>query len=164
MNGNYYGDGNQPQPPQNNGYQPQGNGYPPQNNGYQPQGNGYPPQNNGYIQPNGQQFQPPLNNNIYGPQDPGKGLAAGSLVCGIIAIIFAWFFGIGAIFGIVAIVLGVISGNKSSEAGFPRNGMAVAGLVCGIIGTVFGAICAAYMVCACLTYSYGTSGLYKYYY
>ncbi len=150
MNGNYYGDGNQPQPPQNNGYQPQGNGY--------------PPQNNGYIQPNGQQFQPPLNNNIYGPQDPGKGLAAGSLVCGIIAIIFAWFFGIGAIFGIVAIVLGVISGNKSSEAGFPRNGMAVAGLVCGIIGTVFGAICAAYMVCACLTYSYGTSGLYKYYY
>lgn len=156
MNGNYYGDGNQP--PQNNGYPPQDNGYMPQNNGYQQPNNQFQPPINNY-------YQSPLNNgfNPMGPEDPGKGLAIGSLVCGIVGIGLAWCFGIGAIVGIVAIILGVISGNKSSAQGFPRNGMAIAGLICGIFATILGAICAVYVVSICFIAMDVNSGIYQYY-
>jgi len=81
------------------------------------------------------------------PNIPGKGLAIGSLVCGIISLVFAWwsFFAlIGLITGIVGVVLGVLGGKKMKMAGFP-SGMATAGLVMSIIGTILSAI--FFMVC-----------------
>ncbi len=155
MDNNLYppnNDGNQPLY-DNNPYQPQDNGYqqnpyPPQNNGYPqdpyaPQDNGYqqslyaPPQNYGYPPPNNGYYVQPLR------KDPGNGFGVASLICGIFGILFSMTFGVGALAGIAAVILSVISGNRSTSAGFRRSGVAIGGMVCGIIAIIFGALCVA---------------------
>ena len=67
------------------------------------------------------------------PQTSGK--AVGSLVCGILAILFSGTVLLGIVLGIVAIVLAV---KAVSEAG--KDGKATGGKVCGIVGIVFSVI------------------------
>lgn len=91
--------------------------------------------------------------------DPGKVMAIISLVLGILGILTGWVWGIGCILGIAAVILGVISGNKSQAAGFPKSGVALAGLICGIVGILLGAGCLACTICSvCNGASLGLSG------
>ena len=76
---------------------------------------------------------------MYQPNQPqqGKGMGIAALVLGIISVVFFWIPFVDIltlILGIVAVVLGVMSGKKG------KNGMATAGLVLGIIGVVLSAI------------------------
>lgn len=79
--------------------------------------------------------------------NPGKGMAAASLVLGIVGLCTDWLYGVGCILGIIALVLAVVSGNKSAAAGCPKSGLATAGLVLGIIAIVWGAGCLICTVC-----------------
>ncbi len=76
----------------------------------------------------------------------GKGMSLGGLICGIVSLVFAWFFSwagfgavVGLIAGIVGVILSVMGGKKSKLAGEP-SGLATAGLVVSIIGLVFSGI------------------------
>ena len=82
-------------------------------------------------------------------EDPGKTKGIIALILGIVGLISAWFFGIGTIFGIVAIILAIASGNASQAAGLKRSGVAVAGLILGILAVVSGAGCLIRTVCTC---------------
>lgn len=69
---------------------------------------------------------------------PGKGAAIGSLVCGIISIVF-WFFGWGALVGLVLGIVGLILASVSKKAGF-EGGLRTGGFVCSLIGLIGSAI------------------------
>lgn len=76
-------------------------------------------------------------------ENKANGLGVGSLVCGIVSLVFAWtgiLALIGLAAGIVAIVLSVRSKKQPG-----KSGMATAGLVTGIIGTVLSGI---FVICA----------------
>ena len=82
-------------------------------------------------------------------------MGVASLVLGIISIICSLFLAglnwLGAILGIIGIVLGAV-GRKDPE----KKGLATAGLVCSIVGFVFGII--MYIACAgCLLGAAGIS-------
>ena len=68
--------------------------------------------------------------------NPNNGMAIGSLICGIVGILMCCCCGIGAIVGIVGIILAICS--KKSNGG-KMSGMALAGLICSIVAIVFGA-------------------------
>lgn len=57
-------------------------------------------------------------------QDPGKGFAIASMVCGIISFICC-----AVVTGILGIVFGTVAKSKGS-----KSGMATAGIICGAIG------------------------------
>lgn len=80
--------------------------------------------------------------------DPGKGMGVASLVLGILGLCTGWLYGVGAILGIIGVVLVAVSGKKSGLVGLPRNGLAIGGLVCSIIAIVSGAGCLMCTVCA----------------
>jgi len=80
--------------------------------------------------------------------DPGKGLAIGSLVLGIIGLLTGWVFGLGCILGIVGVVLAVVANNKNQAAGVARTGLATAGIILGILAIVGGAGCLICTVCS----------------
>ena len=91
-------------------------------------------------------MQPGYQQPMYPPQPPpvvpGKGLGIGSLVCGIVSLVFCWWSLaalVGIIAGVVGIILGVMGGKKMKMASFP-SGMATAGLVISIIGTILSGI------------------------
>ena len=69
---------------------------------------------------------------------PGKGAATASLVLGIVSVVF-WFFGMGAIVGLITGIIGIICSVNAKKAGFV-GGIQTAGLVCSIIGVVGSAI------------------------
>ncbi len=81
-------------------------------------------------------------------------MAVGSLVLGIISLVFAVFGGIfggsfvAAICGIIGIILGALGKKDPAKAG-----MATAGLVMSIIGTVLG--CIVWIACAACLSSIG---------
>ena len=68
--------------------------------------------------------------------NPNNGFAIGSLICGIAGILMCCCCGIGAVVGIVGIVLAICA-RKPNGGKF--SGMAMAGLICSIIAVVFGA-------------------------
>lgn len=81
--------------------------------------------------------------NNYTPQtnggdQPGKGAAIGSLVCGIVSIVF-WFFGLGAIVSVILGIVGLILSSNAKKAGFV-GGMQTAGFVTSLLGLIFGAL------------------------
>lgn len=89
-----------------------------------------------YAQPAQPYGQPQVPNAqpspYYQPMAPrSSGKAVGALICGILAILFAWLPLIGVILGVVAIVLAVQS---VKQAG--KDGKATGGKVCGIVGIV----------------------------
>jgi len=108
-NGNAQGDNNA-----------QGNFTDPQQGGYNAQGN-YNAQNNYNMQP---------------ANDPGHGFAIGSLVCGIVGLVAACCCTfLGAILGIVGIVLAFVSKSKSFDNKFEK--LAMAGLIVSGVAIVF---------------------------
>lgn len=72
-------------------------------------------------------------------QPPSQGLAIGSLVCGILAIITCCFWPFGIVFIIAAVVLGHMALGKinADPARNGGKGMAKAGLITGYIGLLF---------------------------
>lgn len=71
-----------------------------------------------------------------------NGFGIASLILGIIGILTRWYYGLGCILGIIAVVLSV----KSKKQIGP-NGMATAGLILGILAIIFGAFALACTVC-----------------
>lgn len=69
---------------------------------------------------------------------PGKNAAIGSLVCGILSIVF-WFFGVTSLLSLIMGIVGLVLASNSKKAGF-EGGLRTAGFVLSIIGTVFGAL------------------------
>jgi len=67
---------------------------------------------------------------------PNNPLALTSMILGIVGVVLAFFYGIGAIPAIVAVILGHIGmGQIKNSAGTQGgNGMALAGLITGYIG------------------------------
>ena len=91
------------------------------------------------------------------PNVPGKGMAIGSLVCGILSLFFGFVLAwtiyappIGLVCGIVGLIMGIMGGKKMKMAGFP-SGISTAGLIMSIIGIVLSAIftlsCTVCVVC-----------------
>lgn len=70
--------------------------------------------------------------------EPGKGAAIASMVLGIISIV-TWFFGMGALIGLITGVIGLICASNSKKAGFV-GGMRTAGFVCSLIGVIGSAL------------------------
>ena len=90
----------------------------------------YPQQ--GYPQPGyGQPAYP------YAVAPPTDGLALGSMITGIAALVLSCAYGIGLLASPVALVLGKVSLNriKRSEGRLGGHGLALTGLILGIVGT-----------------------------
>ena len=88
--------------------------------------------NNPY--PNPDQNRPPQPSG----EEPGKGAAIGSLVCGIVGLFFA-----GIILGIVGLVLS----SKSKNEGF-EGGLRTAGFILSLLALIFGAVSVCCIVCS----------------
>ncbi|WP_415847587.1 DUF4190 domain-containing protein [Tsukamurella strandjordii] len=67
-------------------------------------------------------------------QSGTNGLAIASLVCGILSIPSACVWGLGILFGIAAIIMGIIAMKQTKQTGQDGNGMALAGLITGVVG------------------------------
>lgn len=93
---------------------------------------------------------------------PGKGAAIGSLVCGIVSIVF-WFFGITSILSLILGIAGLILSSSAKKAGY-NEGLRTAGFVLSLLGTIFGAlIFVSCIACAgCLGAAGGLSALSTY--
>lgn len=72
------------------------------------------------------------------PQQGGKGLAIAALVLGVLALITSWTVLGGIIFGLIAVVLGVIASGRAKRGRAGGRGMAITGLVLGVLGIVIG--------------------------
>lgn len=72
----------------------------------------------------------------YAPAAPTDGLSIAALICGILAIISCYIWGL---FGLPAVICGHLSLKKIKNSPTPiaGKGMAIAGLICGYIGIVF---------------------------
>jgi hypothetical protein len=79
--------------------------------------------------------------------EPGKGAAIGSLVCGIVAVVL-WWFGVSAIVSVVLGIVGLILAANAKKAGF-QGGMQTAGFVLSLIGLIGGAI--VFVACVACT-------------
>ena len=78
--------------------------------------------------------------------DNGHGLAVGSLVCGIIAVV-CWFFGYGSFLSIVLGIVGLVLAGNAKKAGNDE-GMRTAGFVLSLLGLIGGFIVFFYLVIA----------------
>lgn len=86
---------------------------------------------------------------------PGKGAATGSLVCGIVAVVF-WFFGVTSILSLILGVVGLILASSAKKAGFD-GGIRTAGFVLSLLGVIFGAV--IFVACVACAGALGASGL-----
>lgn len=102
-----------------------------QNSQYNPQfRQQYPPnQGQGYYNPNyGQnQYQKPVTNQP-------NGLAIAGMILGILSIPASCCYGIGALLGLIGLVLSLLSKKKGIDTGY--SGMAIAGIVTSVIGII----------------------------
>lgn len=69
---------------------------------------------------------------------PGKGSAIGSLVCGILSIVFS-FFSISSIIGLILGIVGLVLANDSKKAGY-NDGLRTGGFVVSLIGVILSSI------------------------
>jgi hypothetical protein len=77
-----------------------------------------------------------------------NGLAVAALVVGIIAVVTS-FCVIGALAGIIAVVLGVLGLQRARrEPGEPQKGLAIAGIVTGAVAVVVAALAVSFFVFA----------------
>ena len=106
----------------------QPSGQQPGGYGQQPGGYGQPGQ---HPPPPGYGQQPFGQPGHAGPQKNGMGIA--SLVLGILSLV-SWFFFIGGLFGLIAIILGVIALGRVKRGEANNKGVAIAGIVTGAIG------------------------------
>ena len=89
------------------------------------------------------QYQPP------GMTPPGNGKATGSMVCGILSLVAAWF-GWGAIVGLALGIVAIVLSVNAKKDGFV-GGKAKAGFVMGLIGSILSGVlfisCVACVAC-----------------
>lgn len=64
---------------------------------------------------------------------PTNGLAIAAMILGIASALTGWCYGVGLIFGIISIILAILSKKASNGR---LSGMALAGLICSIFGIV----------------------------
>ena len=107
----------------------------------------YDPNNDPGAQPGYGQQQPYGGQQGYGqPAKPARnGLGTAALVLGILAIVTGFFY-IGLLFGIVAVVLGVIGRGRAKRGEATNGGVALAGIITGIVGIVASAVIIAFTV------------------
>ncbi len=86
--------------------------------------------------------------------DAGKGAAIASMVLGIISIV-TWFFGMGALVGLITGVIGLICASNAKKAGFV-GGMRTAGFVCSLIGVIGSAL--VFVACVACVGVLGAAG------
>ena len=73
------------------------------------------------------------------PPSGSNGLAIAALITGILALVTFWLCGLGILFGIAALVTGILGIKRANQLpGQPQKGLAIAGLVTGILGIVLG--------------------------
>jgi Domain of unknown function (DUF4190) len=119
--------------------QPQGPGQPggyPQQPGYPQQGypQGYPQQ--GYPQGYPQQGYP-QGPGGYGYGQPARnGFGVAALVLGIIAIVTCWTFVGGIVFGILALIFGILGRGRARRGEASNGGVALAGIITGAVGLI----------------------------
>jgi hypothetical protein len=70
------------------------------------------------------------------PPKRGKGLAISALVLGILALLLSWTVLGGILFGLIAVVLGLVASSKAKKGRAGGRGMAIAGIVLGVVGIV----------------------------
>ena len=70
------------------------------------------------------------------PRRGGSGLAIAALVLGVLALITCWTVIGGILFGLIAVVLGVVALSKARRGLAGGRGMAIAGIVTGALGLV----------------------------
>lgn len=87
-----------------------------------------PPQQPGYSPEPGYQGRP-------GSGSGTNGVAIGALVLGLLSVPLGFFI-VGALFGLVAIVLGIIGVNRARGLGGTGKGMAITGIVSGALGVL----------------------------
>lgn len=96
--------------------------------------------------------------NYQTPQSPAptNGKAVASLVCGIVALIVAWF-GWGAIVSIALSIVGIVLGVNAKKE-MPQNsaGLATGGIVCSIIALVLSTV--VFIACVLCVGALGTVG------
>ncbi len=96
------------------------------------------------IEPGPQTYSGPAEETVYSAPEYSEPANEGgtsvfaiiSLVTGILSIVCCCSQWISILFGVAAIVLGILSINKEEES----RGMAIAGIICGGVGIVFGII------------------------
>ena len=86
--------------------------------------------------------------------EPGKGAAVASLVLGVVSIV-TWFFGMGALIGLITGVIGLICASNAKKAGFV-GGMRTAGFVCSLIVVIGSAL--VFVACVACVGVLGTAG------
>lgn len=97
-----------------------------------------PPGGQPYGQPDPQPYQQPAEPGGGGPphgapSTPRNGLGIASLVLGVLALLTGLFF-IGSLFGIAAIVLGVLHLGRARRREATSRGLGIAGIVLGALG------------------------------
>lgn len=91
--------------------------------------------------------QPYMPANPYAvPVDPGKGNVTASIICSAICILSVRTGLLSLCVGIVALVLAIISRNKTRAAGLPLRTESTAALVCAIIGVVLSGIVSTFFI------------------
>jgi len=143
-----------PSPPDSGGSYPPPPGPPPPGGAYpSPPGGGYiPPPPGGYPPPPPGSWGGPGG---YGPPPPGygpqqtNGLAVASLVLGIIGVV-SFFFFVGGMIGIVALVLGIVAIQRARKGQAGGKNMAIAGTILGgtaiVITTIYAIALGAFFV------------------
>ena len=144
FNGN--NDGSQPNYTNSTqGNQPNYNYGQPNQPNYINNGQNFQSNNQGYSNDNTYYSQNPTPqfygaNNDYQQPPQSNGMAIASLILGIISIPISCCYGIGLIFGIIAIILGFVSKSKNDPVSGKLSGLALAGIICGAIGCAFSVI------------------------
>ncbi|MBF5083561.1 DUF4190 domain-containing protein [Quadrisphaera sp. INWT6] len=93
-----------------------------------------------YGQPQGQQPQQygqgyPAQGGYDGRPAPKNALGIAALVLGVLALLTGFFI-IGGLFGLVAIVLGIIGSRRAKRGLATNRGMAITGIILGVIGVL----------------------------
>ncbi|MEV8052959.1 MULTISPECIES: DUF4190 domain-containing protein [Streptomyces] len=93
----------------------------------------YPQQPNADQAQYGGQYGAP-----YGAPEPARsnGFAVTALVLGLIACLFFWTVFGGFLFGLLALIFGILGTLRARQGRAPRKGMAIAGLVLGVLGLI----------------------------
>jgi len=101
-----------------------------------------------------QQYAPyqPYGQTAAPPASGANGLAIASLVLGVLGIVTFCIWGLGAVFGLLAVVFGALAiRNAKKQPGTPQVGLAWAGLICGIVAVVAGVVVFVLLVLAVAT-------------
>jgi hypothetical protein len=99
------------------------------------------------------------NGNVSGSNgsEPGKGAATASLVLGIVSIV-CWFFGYGAVIGLITGIIGLVCSSNAKKAGF-SGGIQTGGFVCSLIGIIGSAI--VFVACVACASVFGAAGIFE---